>query len=98
MQTDPPAVSDIIKSFEANGEHFDYKLSPSRPDPYLSPLEWSPDSTRLLIGYQWYDDQMRVQSGSFVYEPLTNSVSRLTQNAPSEADHVPAVKPDGFTW
>jgi hypothetical protein len=95
-------VSDIasyMEQFKEQGVTFDYTLNENRPDPQINPLDWSPDSSKLLIFYQWHDTQYTTQSGTFLYEVNSGQVSKLVQNPPSpEVDHVPAEIPKDFEW
>lgn len=91
-------ISEIIDSFKNSGEKFDYEIDQDRPDPYVSTIEWSPDSTRILVSYQVRDTAYKTQSGVFVYSFANGTFSNLLQNSPSEADHVDIKKPENFIW
>jgi len=94
-----PISYDIINRLKAKGYVFDYELNENRPDPYYSPIEWSPDSKKLLVFYQWHDTDYDTQNGVFVYDLEKNDVSDLVQYEPNtEGGHVDSRKPEGFTW
>jgi Tol biopolymer transport system component len=76
----------------------DYELNANRPDPYLKPIEWSPDSSRILVSYYWKDTNYTTQNGVFVYNIDTKEVSDLIENEPVEGDHGVAKKPENFKW
>lgn len=92
------SIFDIFDHFKHAGEKIDYVIQQDRPDPYVSPLEWSPDSTRLLVSYQIRDTAFKTQNGVFVYDISNGTFSDLYQFAPSEYDHIDIKKPEGFHW
>jgi hypothetical protein len=91
-------ISEILDSFRNSGEKIDYEINEDRPDPYVSPIEWSPDSTRILISYQVKDAGYKTQSGIFIYDLVNNTYSDLRQLPSSEDDHVNIRKPENFSW
>lgn len=94
-----PSVDDIINSFKKQKIKFGYNLNPNRPDPYLSPIEWSPDSKELLVFYQWHDVNYATQNGVFIYNIETNRVSNLIQYpANHDGANLEAKKPGDFKW
>lgn len=93
-----PSLSGILGSFKSAGEEIGYEFNLNRPDPYVTPLEWSPDSTRLLVSYQVRDAGYQTQSGLFIYNLAEGTYTDLLQSPPSEADRVEVKKPEDFTW
>lgn len=94
-----PTVEDIMKRFNAKNNKFDYELNDNRSDPYLTPVEWSPDSKKILIFYQWHDINYKTQNGVFIYDLEKNDVLGLIQNKPDEeGGQVEVRKPDEFKW
>ncbi|OPX44377.1 hypothetical protein CLHUN_16760 [Ruminiclostridium hungatei] len=88
-----------FEAFKKYGVDFDYKLNENRPDPYYQPCEWSPDSKKILMSYQWTDSSYNRQGGSFVFDFDRRTVSDITQNkAHSGADNLEPEKPAGFKW
>jgi|GEM_PF-6089610 len=88
-----------FEAFKKYGVDFDYKLDENRPDPYYQPCEWSPDGKKILMFYQWTDSSDNRQSGSFVFDTGSRTVSDITQNkAHSGADNLEQAKPAGFKW
>lgn len=95
---DIPGLSEILDGFRDSGEEIDFELNEDRPDPYVSPIEWSPDSTRILVSYQVKDTQHKTQSGVFIYDFINGTYSDLRQSPPSEDDHIDIKKPEDFSW
>lgn len=94
-----PSVAEIINIFKEKGAKIDYTLNENRPDPYLTPMEWSPDNNKLLIFYQWTDTNYNRQSGTFVFHTHSGTISRIVQNkVDREHDNLQAKKPVGFKW
>lgn len=87
-----------FSQFEALGIKFNYTLNENRPDPYYEICEWSPDSKRVLMFYQWTDSAMKRQNGNFVYDLEKQTISKITQNKPDEGDHLEPKKPKAFKW
>ncbi len=85
--------------FAELGTSFSYRLNENRPDPYFQPCEWSPDSKRILMHYQWTDTDFSRQSGNFIYSHENRGVSEITQNPPDpEGGNLEPAKPKGFKW
>ena len=84
-ETPGPYMDSVIEQFEAQGEKFDYTVGETRPDPALTPVKWLPDGSKILVSYEWHDPSYATQSGTFVYEVQSGSVSELIQNAPFQA-------------
>jgi hypothetical protein len=92
-------VNDIINKFKEEKSGIDYELRENRPDPYLEPIQWSPDSKKLLIFYQWTDADNNVQNGNFIYDIETNTVSDLVENKPFQDEGHGIIKiPEIFSW
>lgn len=91
-------IFDILDSFKNTGEKFDYEINPDRPDPYVLPIEWSPDSTRILVSYQVKDTGYKIQSGVFIYDFINGTFTDLQQLSYVEDDHVDIKKPENFHW
>lgn len=96
--TECPTVEFIMSHFKNQGVEFAYRLNQNRPDPYLTPIEWSPDSKKLLVFYVWHDEEYITQNGTFILNVETKEVSDLVQYEPSEGDHAEARIPEGFSW
>lgn len=93
-----PTIDSIIKQLKANGVKISYELNENRPDPYLTPIEWSPDNKNILIFYQWADKEFKAQNGVFIYDTETKRASRMIQNPPAESGPVEVKIPDDFQW
>ena len=94
-----PTIIDIMNRFNAKNNKFDYELNNNRSDPCLTPVEWSPDSNKILIFYQWHDINYKTQNGVFTYDLEKNDVLNLIQNKPDEeGGQVNVRKPDKFKW
>lgn len=93
-----PGLSEIFDSLKNAGAKIDYACHQARPDPYVSPLEWSPDSTRLLVSYQVRDTGDKTQSGTFIFNLAEGIYTDLDQLPPSDADHAEVKKPENFSW
>jgi len=94
-----PTVKDIMDRFKTKNNKFDYELNDNRPDPYLTPVEWSPDSKKILIFYQWHDTNYQTQNGVFTYDLEKKDVLNLIQNKPDgEGGQVDVRKPEEFKW
>jgi len=94
-----PSIIDIMDSLKAKDYKFDYELNENRPDAYFTPIEWSPDSKKILIFYQWHDTNYATQNGVFIYDLEKNDVYNLIQNKPyEEGGFVEAKKPEEFMW
>lgn len=95
-------VADSINAydlFKSMGIKLGYSLSKSRPDPAYTPIEWSPDSKKLLVFYQWNDMEMNPQGGTFVYDVKKKTVSHILQNRyDPNVDNLVPKKPEGFKW
>lgn len=88
-----------FEKFKSMGIIFNYNLREYRSDPYIQFCEWSKDSKKILMFYQWTDDKDNRQSGNFVYDTENKEVSRITQNKPdSEGGNLEPRKPEGFVW
>ncbi len=77
-----PYMASVMEQLKARGATFDYTANETRPDPALTPVEWLPDSSSILIYYQWHDTSYTTQSGTFVYEIESGQISELIQNPP----------------
>ena len=67
---DHPMVEDIVWKEKT----IRYKLNHDRPDPYLFPIEWSPESNKILVGYQWTDSEYNIQNGYFINNIEQNNI------------------------
>jgi WD40 repeat protein len=69
-----------------------------RPDPYYRLVEWSPDSTKVMLSYSFTDDDYKVQQGIVVYD-LKKAAYTSVKPLPSGDDPYPdIIKPNGFKW
>lgn len=80
-----PFMDSVMEQLKAQGERLDYTADETRPDPALTPADWSPDSLKILISYQWRDTSYMTQSGTFVYDVESGRISGLNQHAPFQA-------------
>lgn len=81
------------------GTKFSYELIENRPDPYIQICQWSPDSRKVLLYYQWTDNRYNRQSGNFVYNLDNKTLSKITQNSPEPGGgNLEPVEPKGFKW
>ena len=88
-----------FEQFRKLGVVFNYSLRTYRPDPYIQFCEWSPDSGKILMFYQWTDDKDNRQSGNFIYDVTSKAVSRITQNNPDPGGgNIEPVQPKDFEW
>lgn len=93
-----PGISEVLDHFKTEGEKIDCEMNANRPDPSVAPIEWSPDSTRILVSYQFKDIENKTQNGVFIFDFLNGTYSDLQQFTPSEYDHVALSKPENFSW
>jgi hypothetical protein len=93
-----PTIEGIIKQLRTDGAVINYELNENRPDPYLTPLEWSPDSKKILIFYTWFDKEIKVQNGIFIYDTESKRASRMIQYPPAEGEHTEKKIPADFKW
>ncbi|SNS72618.1 hypothetical protein SAMN05446037_101889 [Anaerovirgula multivorans] len=94
----PPTPEITINQFKEAGERIDYILNENRSDPYLQPLEWSPDSSKLLVSYLWFDNDIEVQNGVMIYNVEENRYEKIIQYEPCEGETYQPSKPENFTW
>ncbi len=81
------------------GVKFPYELLENRDDPYIQTVEWSPDSKKALLHYQWTDSRYMRQSGTFVYDTEKKTISKIVQNpGAAEGGNLKPAKPKGFQW
>ncbi|ACL21228.1 hypothetical protein Dhaf_3208 [Desulfitobacterium hafniense DCB-2] len=83
-ETPGPYRASVLEQLKAQGERLDYTANETRPDPVLTPVEWFPDSSKVLVSYQWRDTSYMTQSGTFVYEVESGRISGLSQNSPHQ--------------
>lgn len=89
----------VLDAFKSSGIKLAFKLHEVRPDPYIAPIEWSPDGQKILMSYQCMDSVYRRQNGTFVYDTRTGKISRLAQNkADPECGNLTVPKPKDFKW
>lgn len=95
-----PTIEEIIDHFKSKNIALHYELAQNRPDPYLTPIEWSPNSEKLLIFYEWRDEEnYATQNGTFIYDIKGNDIYNFIQNEEcEEGGYVEVRKPNGFTW
>lgn len=80
---------------------YGYKIGDNqRPDPYVSLVEWSPDSKKLLLFYSFTDDGYKTHKGTAVYDIAGGSFERVEPmpDGPEEEYNPQPVKPEGFKW
>ncbi|HEX2944538.1 MAG TPA: hypothetical protein VHT96_01120 [Clostridia bacterium] len=92
-------AKEVLDAFSSAHIKLDYNLNDNRPDPYITPIEWSPDGKKILMFYQWTDTEYNRQSGIFIYNTVSGGISRMTRNeAEAEGGNLPYVKPYKFKW
>ncbi|MCX7923098.1 MAG: sister chromatid cohesion protein PDS5 [Clostridia bacterium] len=80
-------------------DKYGYKIGKNnRVDPWITFLEWSPDSNKILLFYSFFDDDTVSQKGAAVYNLQKRDFDKLIPLGPSEADYPKAVKPKDFKW
>lgn len=78
---------------------YGYKIGEnSRPDPWFTFLEWSPDSKKALLFYSFFDDDRISQKGAAIYNVDKQNFEILMPYGPSEVDYPPAERPKNFKW
>ena len=77
-----PSVTEIKNAIKENGMELNYIMNENRSDPYITPIKWFSDNTKILLSYQWTDSEYMRQSGTFVFDVDSLSISDITQNAP----------------
>ncbi|WP_239615917.1 TolB family protein [Cohnella mopanensis] len=88
-----PDIIGAIIADPANG----YDVDPQkvdRFDPYLQIIEWSPDSTRLLVSYAFSSGLDQYDYGWAVYETDLDKVMKVSPSKLPAYD----TKPEGFGW
>ena len=93
-----PTIDSIIKQLKADGVKIKYELNENRPDPYLTPIEWSPDNKNILIFYQWVDKEFKAQNGVLIFDTEAKRASRMIQYPSAEGEPVDVKIPDNFKW
>lgn len=90
---------EVLNAIKNSGIKLDYKLNDSRPEPYIAPIEWSPDGQKMLMSYQWTDTGYNRQNGTFVYDMGLGTISQITVNkADAEGGNMQVTKPENFKW
>jgi hypothetical protein len=92
---------DLFNYIIKHKDKFGYKIGDNqRPDPYVSPVEWSPDSKKLLLFYSFTDDGQKTHKGTAVYDIAGESFERVKPmpDGPEEEYNPQPVKPEGFKW
>ena len=88
-----------FSQFKALGVKFNYELDENRSDPHYQICDWSKDSKKVLMFYQWSDSDGNRQNGNFVYDLDKHVISKITQNKPkAEGGNLEPKKPKGFMW
>lgn len=78
---------------------YGYKIGDnSRPDPWISFMEWSPDSNRALLFYSFFDDNRISQKGACIFNLQKQSFENLIPYGPSEVDYPEPELPKDFMW
>lgn len=76
-----------------------YKVgSNQRSDPWIIFIEWSPDSSKVLLSYWFSDDDRIGQKGISIYNIRKQSFEKVTPLGPSVRDYEVVEKPKGFSW
>lgn len=89
----------LMQYISEHNKEFKYEKGKNqRPDPYITLLEWSPDSKKALLFYSFTDDNYIVQRGSAVYDLTKKQITKVYPYPPFDGDHPPHEKPEGFTW
>lgn len=88
-----PEVINAIIADPGNGYDVDQPKI-DRFDPYLRILEWSPDSTRLLVSYEFGGGVDQYHYGWAVYDVEEDKVLKAYKTK----QDVNGAKPQGFAW
>ncbi|WP_256759064.1 hypothetical protein [Cohnella sp. WQ 127256] len=88
----PDVLAPIIAD-PGNGYDFDPQKV-DRFDPYIQVVEWSPDSTRLLVSYEFSSGLDHYHYGWAVYQLEAKKVIKVFKSDHKSADK----KPEGFSW
>ncbi len=82
-----------------NSDKLGYKVgSNQRPDPWIKFIEWSPDSSRILLSFWFRDDNFTGQKGIAVYNIENQSIEKVTTLGSTEGDYEVVDKPADFNW
>jgi hypothetical protein len=84
-----------------NKSRYGYKTGANqRPDPYVSFIEWSPDSKKLLLFCSFTDDEYKTHKVSAVYDTTGGGFERVEPlpDGPAEEYNPGPEKPEGFKW
>ncbi|QMV41622.1 TolB-like translocation protein [Cohnella cholangitidis] len=88
----PDIIGEIIAD-PANGYDVDPRKV-DRFDPYLQFIEWSPDSTRLLVSYSFSEGLDKYDYGWAIYNAEEDKIVKVYPSERAIYD----TKPDGFNW
>lgn len=82
-----------------NSSKLGYKVGKNqRSDPWINFIEWSPDSSRILLSYWFNDDEYTGQKGIAVYNIAEQFLEKVTPLGLAKVDYEVVKKPDGFNW
>ena len=91
-----PEISSYISE---NKKALGYKVGRNqRSDFYINILEWKEDSTKVLLSYNFTDDDYLEQSGIVVYDLVRHKVEKLEKYNPEYNERPTVEKPHGFKW
>lgn len=94
-----PCKINLWTYINENSEKYGFETgSNTRADPYINLLEWSPDSTRALLSYQFTDDRLLVESGIAVYNVTSKSVEKFMKLSSGKKERDIVEKPANFKW
>ncbi|QJD85154.1 HEAT repeat domain-containing protein [Cohnella herbarum] len=88
-----PEIISAILADKRNGYDVDPQKA-DRFDPYVRLIEWSPDSTRYLVSYEFSGGPDQYDYGWAVCEAEGNTVVEVYKSSQDTRDS----KPEGFTW
>lgn len=89
----------LISHIMKNNEKLGYNLVENpRSDPRVALLEWSPNSDKILLFYSFTDDDLKLQSGTAIYNVDKGNFEGVKPYPEENDEGVEPRKPEGFTW
>ncbi|GEM_PF-3715237 len=82
-----------------NAQQFGYQFDDyQRPDPQVKLIEWSPDSTRVLLSYAFAEKEDLWQTGFAVLNVETDEYELVMPGKSTDDDYPPLERPEDFHW
>lgn len=82
-----------------NAAEFGYQFDDyQRPDPQVKLIEWSPDSTRVLLSYAFAESMDHWQTGFAVLNVETDAYELVMPGGSTDDDYPSLEKPEDFHW